>query len=193
MEKTHRGNKKIYLFDIESNGLYESITQVWCMWIFDVETGERWGFRPHEIANGIIKLKEADIVVGHNIIDFDLPALMKMYPALRETSFEVVDTLCLSRFLQPDRNFESPAGHSLKSWGIRLGDEKGAYGDDTENAWDQFSESMYEYCEQDVQVNLVLYQHLSSVAGFDPLDPPTFDFHWEDRLTPDPESLLYQD
>lgn len=179
METTRLG-KKIYVFDIESNGLYDTISSVWCMWIIDAVTGERWGFRPHEIAKGLVKLKEADVVVGHNIIDFDLPALMKMYPALRETSFEVVDTLCLSRFLQPDRNFESPSGHSLKSWGIRLGDEKGAYGDEVENAWDQFSEAMYEYCEQDVQVNVNLYKHLMLVAGFDFTDPPTFSFSWDD-------------
>lgn len=170
--KTSHSNKKIYAFDIESNGLYDTITDVWCMYIFDVLSGEKWGFRPHEIAKGIIKLKEADIVVGHNIIDFDLPALAKVYPALKGYTFSVVDTLCLSRFLQPDRNFESPPGHSLKAWGIRLGDAKGAYGDEVENAWDKFSEEMFEYCEQDVNVTVQLYKVLCRSADFDISDPP---------------------
>lgn len=170
-------NRKIYAFDIESNGLFDTITDVWCMWIQDVITGEKWGYRPHEIAHGIIKLKEADVLVGHNIIDFDLPALVKVYPALAGTTFEVVDTLCLSRFLQPDRNFESPAGHSLKSWGIRLGDTKGAYGDETENAWDVFSEEMFDYCEQDVNVTVQLYHYLCRAADFEMIDPPTFTFY----------------
>lgn len=170
--KTCRSNKKIFAFDIESDGLYDTIKNVWCMWIRDIHTGEKWGFRPHEIAKGIIKLQEADVVVGHNIIDFDLPALAKVYPALKGHTFQVVDTLCLSRFLQPDRNFESPPGHSLKSWGIRLGDAKGAYGDEVENAWDKFSEEMFEYCEQDVNVTVLLYLTLCKAAGFDDCDPP---------------------
>lgn len=175
--KAYRSNKKIYAFDIESDGLYDTISSVWCLWIQDVITGEKWGFRPHEIAHGIIKLKEADVVVGHNIIDFDLPALTKVYPALAGTEFKVLDTLSLSRFLQPDRNFETPSGHSLKSWGIRLGDTKGAYGDETENAWDKFTEEMYEYCEQDVHVTVLLYHHLVRSAGFEVDDPPVFDFY----------------
>lgn len=171
--KTCLSKKKVFAFDIESDGLYDTITNVWCMYIQDVHTGEKWGYRPHEIAKGIIKLKEADLLVGHNIIDFDLPALAKIYPALSGHTFQVLDTLCLSRFLQPDRNFESPPGHSLKAWGIRLGDEKGAYGDEVENAWDKFSEEMFEYCEQDVNVTVQLYFVLCKAAGFDPADPPT--------------------
>jgi len=168
-----RGNKKIYAFDIESNGLYDDITTVWCVFIEDILTGEKWGYRPHEIEFAIEKLKDADILVGHNIIDYDLPALAKVYGQLKGCSFNVVDTLCLSRFLQPDRNFESPPGHSLKSWGIRLGDAKGAYGDEVENAWDVFSEEMFEYCEQDVHVTVLLYKTLCRAAGYDVADPPT--------------------
>lgn len=173
MKAYHSNSLKIYAFDIESDGLYDTIQNVWCMYIQDTITGEKWGFRPHEIAKGIVKLKEADVVVGHNIIDFDLPALAKVYPALVGHTFQVVDTLCLSRFLQPDRNFETPAGHSLKAWGIRLGDAKGAYGDEVENAWDKFTEEMFEYCEQDVHVTVLLYLTLCKTAGFDPRNPPT--------------------
>ena len=84
--------KKVFAFDIESNALYDDITKVWCIYIFDVETGERWGYRPHQIEDGIRKLTEADVLVGHNIIDFDLPALKKMYPSLIKYNFNVFDT-----------------------------------------------------------------------------------------------------
>lgn len=168
-EASHRS--KIFVFDIESNGLYDDITVVWCMWIFDVVSGERWGYGPDQIDEAIDKLEEADVLVGHNIIDYDLPALKKIHNRLK--GFNVCDTLCLSRFLEPDRL----GGHSLKMWGQRLGDEKGAYGEETENAWDKFSPEMFDYCEQDVAVTLKLYLFLCTIAGFDTENPPTI--YWD--------------
>ncbi|MFW3388619.1 UNVERIFIED_CONTAM: hypothetical protein RF648_21795, partial [Kocuria sp. CPCC 205274] len=162
----------VYVFDIEANGLYFDGDTWHCGYIFDVATGDRWGFRPHEFLAFIKKLEEADVVVGHNVIDYDLPFLKKVHPELKD--FQVLDTLCLSRFLEPDLL----GGHSLKVWGERLGDAKGSYSEDTENAWDAFSEEMFDYCEQDVSLTLNLYKHLCNMAGFDELNPPTI--HWID-------------
>lgn len=180
---TQFSKKKIRVFDIESNGLYNTISTIWCIWIFDIETGERWGYGPNEIEEGLKKLSESDVVVGHNVLDFDLPACWKVFPETIKYSFNVLDTLCLSRFLKPDRigdNHEypkgdprhGPAGHSLHDWGIFLGEYKGDYGE-TENAWDAFTESMYDYCEQDVNLTCKVYLYLCELAGFDPLNPPT--------------------
>lgn len=181
--------KKIFAFDIETNGLYEQVTVVWCIWIFDVLTGEKWGFMPHEIHKALHKLSEADVVVGHNIIDFDLCALAKVYPDEISYEFEVLDTLCLSRYLKPDRIGDSPeypeydprygpSGHGLKQWGVFLGELKGDYGEQ-EDAWDVFRDDMYTYCEQDVNVTTKLYKHLCRVAGFDYKNPPTL--KWKNK------------
>ncbi|UIW10532.1 DNA polymerase [Aeromonas phage BUCT695] len=156
---------KIYVTDIEGNNLYEHITLFHCAWIIDALTGERWGFRPHQLAEYIAKLGEADILVGHNLIDFDLPALKKLHGFF--PSVKVFDTLVLSRMLEPDRI----QGHSLKQWGISLGILKGDYGEQ-ENAWEEFTEPMFVYCEQDVEVTLVLFKHLCKLAGFDYTNPP---------------------
>lgn len=175
--------KKLFAFDIESNALYDDITNVWCIWIFDVLTGEEWGFRPHEIEKALKKLTEADVLIGHNIIDFDLCALHKVYPETIEYKFNVLDTLCLSRYIKPDRIGDSPdypkedprygpRGHGLKQWGEFLGVLKGEYGDQ-EEAWDAFTEDMFSYCNQDVTVTTKLYFYLCSVCGFDPNDPPS--------------------
>lgn len=179
--------KKIFAFDIESNGLYDTITQVWCMWIFDVISGERWGYRPHQIKDALKKLKEADVVIGHNIIDFDLPAVAKVYPDAIKYEFKVLDTLCLSRYLKPDRMGDSPEfpkgdprrgprGHGLKLWGVFLDELKGDYGEQ-EEAWDAFSEDMFDYCEQDVNLTVKVYKYLCEEAGFDPNDPPSL--YWK--------------
>lgn len=184
--QTPSTKKKIYVFDIESNGLYDTISIVWCMWIFDAITGERWGFGPDQVEDALKKLKEADVVVGHNVLDFDLPACWKVYPNTIKYEFRVLDTLCLSRYLKPDRIGDSPeypkgdprhgpSGHSLNAWGLFLGSEKGDYGEE-ENAWDAFSEDMYVYCEQDVNLTVQVYHYLCKVANFDPSDPPSLNW-----------------
>lgn len=179
--------KKLYAFDIETDGLYEEAKNLWCLWIFDMLSGEKWGYRPHEVEEGIKKLTEADVVVGHNVIDFDLCALAKLYPETVEYRFKVLDTLCLSRYLKPDRIGDSPEypvgdprhgprGHGLKQWGEFLGELKGEYGDQ-EEAWDAFSEDMFIYCEQDVNVTTKLYMYLCKEAGFDPTNPPHLNWY----------------
>jgi DNA polymerase I-like protein with 3'-5' exonuclease and polymerase domains len=49
--------------------------------------------------------------------------------------------------------------HSLKAYGYRLGELKGTYGEQ-ENAWDEYSEQMADYCEQDVRVTVKLFEKM---------------------------------
>lgn len=175
--------KKIYTFDIEANALYDNVTIIWCIWIFNAITGEKWGFGPHQLKDALKKLSEADVLVGHNIIDYDLCALAKIFPDDIQYDFNVLDTLSLSRYLKPDRIGDSPnypptdprygpSGHGLKQWGVFLGELKGDYGDQ-EDAWDVYREDMFVYCEQDVNVTTKLYKYLCEIAGFDYTNPPT--------------------
>ncbi len=81
-------------------------------------------------------IKNADIIVGHNILKFDLPALKKLYGF--EPDGCVRDTLIMSRLVYPDQknqDFKLPdlprnliGSHSLKAWGHRLKMHKGDYG-----------------------------------------------------------------
>jgi DNA polymerase-1 len=54
------------------------------LWIADPAAGtlddyaDQPGYRP--IKEGIKRLSEADELIGHNIIKFDLPAIAKVYP-----------------------------------------------------------------------------------------------------------------
>lgn len=159
-------NLKVAIFDIETNGFYEEVTDLWCMWVIDVETGEECGFRPGEFEQALVKLDEFDVIAGHNIIDYDLPVLKKFYKDwVSPPSF---DTLVLSRMLEPDR-----FSHALKSYGKQLDNAKGDYGEQ-EEAWDAFTEDMYDYCLQDVRLNLDVYNKLCKDAGFDTLNPPAY-------------------
>lgn len=160
------------VFDIETNGLLEDITKVHCMVIYDTETDEYFEYRPNEIQEGVQKLISGNTICGHNVIAFDCPALTKLY-GVQFDHKKVIDTLVLSRLVFSNlkdldiglmrKGVLPPAlygRYSLKAFGYRLGELKGTYSEDTENAWAVFNDEMLEYNKQDVVVTYKLYQKL---------------------------------
>lgn len=154
-------------FDIEANNLYYDVTKLWCSSHIDCfeEDSPAVNVRPENIEELGARLLEAKnnkvVVVGHNIVDYDLPAVEKIL-GISLDGIAFIDTLVLSRALEPDRE----GGHSLKMWGKRLGILKGTYGEDEgDTAWDKFSEEMMEYCEQDVRVTVGTLHALMEEAG----------------------------
>lgn len=143
------------LYDIEGDGLYDTVTQLWCAVMIDLPTGEIKGYRPDELCQFLLDLQEAKLRVGHNIIDYDDPVLGRLH-GLKLDPATTIDTLVMSRLFFPDR----PGGHSLRSWGIRLGCHKGDFDD-----FSAFTEEMYEYCLQDGVVNLKLLQYFLKHLG----------------------------
>jgi hypothetical protein len=160
---------RILVFDIETDGLLEQMTTIHCAVTKDYLTGEVFEYGPEDIEEFVRSL-DGQVVIGHNIIGFDLPALhrwcdinhyvRKMYP---QPKMEI-DTLVLSRLLNPDR--ERPEGlpqrvgpHSLEAWGYRVGIYKGDYGKQ-EAAFDEYNEDMLNYCKQDVEVTERVYRTL---------------------------------
>jgi len=89
--------------------------------------------------------------VAHNGIGYDIPVIEKLWGYKIPLS-NVVDTLVLSRLFDPQRK----GGHSLKSWGERLGDFK----DDYTGGFEVYTEEMKAYCKQDVKVTELLYNTL---------------------------------
>ena len=85
--------------------------------------------------------------VAHNGIGYDIPVIEKLWGYKIPLS-NVVDTLVLSRLFDPQRK----GGHSLKSWGERLGDFK----DDYTGGFEVYTEEMKAYCKQDVKVTELL-------------------------------------
>ena len=94
-------------------------------------------------------------MIGHNIIDYDIPVLERIL-GTDFGSCNVTDTLVLSRLADPQRE----GGHSLENWGQLLGCPKGEHND-----WDNYSQEMVEYCKQDVLVNVKVYNALRSALS----------------------------
>jgi DNA polymerase-1 len=89
-----------------------------------------------------------DTLVAHNGIGFDFPILARLW-GIKIRFDKMVDTLILSIMQDPARD----GGHSLKSWGKRLGFEKLDY----DGNFTSLTKEMLEYCEQDVRVCEKLY------------------------------------
>jgi DNA polymerase I-like protein with 3'-5' exonuclease and polymerase domains len=136
------------ILDIETNSKHNVI---WCCVTRDLETDEVIVWKE---VSGLQKyLDSCDLIIGQNIIGFDLPVLSKTWK-ISVTKNQVFDTLVLSRLLDPSKE----GGHSLEAWGARLGFPKGDFND-----WDGgLTDEMITYCIQDTLVTKKLYEHLLS-------------------------------
>lgn len=162
-----------YVGDIETDGLLDTLTKVHCLVLQDVDTKEVFSYGPNEIQEGLDRMKGADGLIFHNGIDFDFPALEKVYPDFHVDRDRVIDTLVCTRLIWTNlSDTDSPrinsgnleprqrGSHALMAWGKRLGVLKGDFGQSTD--WAEWSPQMQEYCEQDVAVTLKLWAVISA-------------------------------
>ena len=138
-------------FDIETDGLQATKVHCICAMLDDGESTV-YNFIGGE-ANGLFRKwlasESVNTLVGHNIINFDVPILRRLTGM--DWAFNLRDTLVLSRLHNPSLD----GGHSLRSWGERLGN----YKDDYQGGWEEYSHDMLTYCQQDVRVTKALYHH----------------------------------
>ena len=171
------------VFDLETNGLLHDATRIHCValhWCQDNRTetfnDEKYATSPKELPMGsnysittaLSYLEDADVLIGHNIIGFDIPIITSLYPWFNPRGI-IVDTLLLSRLYHPNlldidqkRNWKHMplqlyGRHSLEAYGYRLGEYKGSFSKTTD--WKEWSQEMEDYCKQDVVVTNKLCQH----------------------------------
>ena len=128
--------KQMLVFDCETNGLLHDVSEIHCIAIYDNTKEETFVFNNQGDQSGPITealhwLSSADVLVGHNVINYDLPVLRKIYSWF-DTDASIVDTLILSRLYHPNmmeidkkRNIarmplQLYGRHSLESYGYRL-------------------------------------------------------------------------
>ena len=153
------------IFDIETNGFLSEATKIHSIVIKDIDTKQIYSYHGDKIGRGLYLLSGASLLVGHNILKFDIPVINKLYPEYKIEG-DVFDTLLVSRLIWTNRKEEdfrmkelplNLAGrHSLESWGYRLGLRKGDFiktGD-----FSKWSQEMQDYCEKDVEVTYELFK-----------------------------------
>lgn len=130
------------LFDAEGDGLIP--TKLWCISAIDIDTREIYEFGPKEINKGLDLLLQAEELVGHNILGYDLPYIKSIYGVDLYDKY-LVDTLVLSRLCNPVQE----GGHSLEAWGYRMHFPKVEHED-----WSKYTKEMQHRCTMDVRLNL---------------------------------------
>lgn len=160
------------IFDLETDGLYDDVTHIHCIGIHDLDAKETYVFNDQgnaqPITKGVQLLEDADSIIGHNIVGYDIPVIRKLYPWFTPSG-TVMDTLVLSRIYHADilkvdqkrrwnhMPLQLYGRHSLESYGYRLGEYKGNFGKTSD--WKEWSEDMQEYMMQDVRVTHKLWDH----------------------------------
>jgi DNA polymerase I-like protein with 3'-5' exonuclease and polymerase domains len=155
------------VFDIETDNLYDKVTLTHCIVIYDITAQQTFTYGPDNITAALDHLATADVLLGHNVIFYDLPVLEKLYPQFKHNA-RVIDTLICTRLIWPKellydldieqypqvpKNLRGSA--SLKAWGWRLADHKIDFKD-----FKEYSQEMLDYCVQDVQVTKKLWEHI---------------------------------
>lgn len=156
--------------DIETNGFLDTLTKVHCIVIKDADSSTGYADQPghRPIEQALDRLAEADEIIFHNGIKFDIPAIQKVYPRWKPKG-RVTDTLIMARLVYPEVGEKDAArakqgrfpgklvgSHKLEAWGYRLGILKDEY----DGGWDEWSPVMHSYMMQDGEVGYALWQLL---------------------------------
>lgn len=130
------------LFDTESDGFVSNATKVHCIAAIEVDTAERFDFKPHQMDDAIALLDRATTLIGHNIQRHDIPLMTKLLGWGPRPDVVIRDTMIIARTIYP--NVKATDGdliragkmapgrkyagkHTIGAWGQRLGIHKGDY------------------------------------------------------------------
>jgi DNA polymerase I-like protein with 3'-5' exonuclease and polymerase domains len=170
------------IFDIETNGLLEEVSTLHMIGLRDVDTGQNFmatdfpwepmdGVQHIPLSRGLDLLAQADLLIGHNIIGYDIPVLRKLYPHVAYKA-QIRDTIIMSRVVWPkddlrDKDFKlfkkdkipgkMIGAYSLQAFGYRLLEYKGDYS----GKWETCNQEMVDYCVQDIEVTAKLWDRLA--------------------------------
>ena len=138
------------IFDIETDNLLNDVTLIHCLSYrnYNSKTLVNYGtITDYEQIKQFIN--NTEILVGHNIIKYDIPVLEKILNI--KVNCQLIDTLGISFYHYPVKAFK----HGLGAWGERLG-----FGKPIVEDWKNQDLSVYIHrCESDVEINSRLFHY----------------------------------
>lgn len=162
-EKPQIKSKGRYVFDIEANGLLEKATIIWCLVLKDIDTHEKFVYSDYSkqsfvrpLIEGLKKLKAANYVVCHNVFNYDLNLVKKLYPEYDFSSAKIIDSLIISQVSHFSRRLGKYFNkHGLEAWGVHFKKYK-----PEQEVWHKFEESQIHRCSEDVEINYLAYKQV---------------------------------
>lgn len=156
---------KVVVIDIEADNLLHSISKLHCAVASTLDGKDIWRFDNTQMKEFCQFLDGVDVWIGHNIIQYDIPAVKKVLGY--EYKGKSVDTMLMSRLQNPHRQApfyaknkkEAMKVHSLYSWGVRVGIDKPEI-----EHWDDYTPEILHRCEEDVKINVATYHELMKEA-----------------------------
>ena len=134
----------------------------------DPDTGERFAWNNKEIGPALETMSKATVLIGHNIIRYDMPVLEKVCSF--KSKARLLDTMVCARLIKSNIKdtdalllkqkrlpVEFFGKHSIEAWGYRLGVMKLHVGIEDWSAW---TPEIQERCVGDTELNLLLFKHL---------------------------------
>ena len=162
------------VFDIETNALkIDDITKIHCC-VVGTSSGETVLHTDPE--EWLPILENTEVLVGHNIIQYDIPAIQKLYPDFKPKG-RIIDTLICSRMFWPDildidfkKKWETMpvqlyGRHSLEAYGHRM--KKHKKHADLED-FSKLTKELSERCVCDVEVTATLWRRLQPKVDANP-------------------------
>lgn len=144
--------KDYVVFDIETNGLYDEVTLIHCLCAKIYKDGKLIKIitiTNYEEMKSF--LASASVLIGHNIIRYDIPVLEKILDI--KIKARLIDTLGISWYLYPLRE-----KHGLEIWGDEYGVEKPKIAD-----WSNLTIEEYVHrCTEDVKINTLIWEDFYS-------------------------------
>lgn len=132
---------KEHIFDIEADDLLPGVSKMHV-----VSWQERMDESPVSSPDesSFDTVFDCDLLIGHFIIGYDLPALEKLFGRKVPSNVIIVDTLILSWYLDPERS-----SYGLESYGETFGVPKPKI-----KSWTDLTYEEYKHrCEEDVKIN----------------------------------------
>lgn len=134
------------VFDIETDGLLDELTKIH---VLSYMGTDGLVHHTHDYDDMRTFFAETDVIVGHSIVRFDVPAVEKVLGI--KVKSRLIDTLALSWYLNHGRLL-----HGLASYGEEYGVPKPVVDD-----WHNLSPEEYAHrCDEDVKINVRLWRDL---------------------------------
>ena len=142
-------DKRYVVIDIETNGLLDDVTKIFCIVCKNLSTKVITTYKGEECYTKF-KPDPDTIFIGHNVLSYDLLVLSKILKYKHRAS-QCIDTLLLSQLFNPIRE----GGNSLASWGERLNFPKFPA-----PSFAYYTDDLLEYCINDVKLTEKVFNHL---------------------------------